>query len=350
MKNSVTLTNIVLIVAAVAALGTSPSVQATEYSVTYLGNLSSQWEESYGWAINASGQVIGSSQVSGPDEEGFVWNSGSGIQGLGSLGGSRSDAYGINSSGTIVGASFIPDRSSEEAFVWDPVNGIQSLGWGPFSGATGINDSGEIVGYGFGGSHSADSVVNGTVIGTGEASAVNNVGQVVGVTAFDSTAQAYIWDPVNHFHDLGVLPGATISIANAINDLGQVVGSSGSDAFIWDSVHGMQDIGPGNATGINDLGQVTGFLPNGDSFIWDSVHGMIDLNTLVSPSSGWTIEGFSLSSNGINDSGQIITTGYSDTFQIGALLLTPVPEPSSFVLVATAFAGLAVWGRRPRRR
>jgi hypothetical protein len=70
---------------------------------------------------------------------------------------------------------------------------------------------------------------------------------------------------------------------------------------------------------------------------------MIDLNTLITPGSGWTLEGFSLSSNSINDSGQIITTGYSNTLGIGALLLTPVPEPSGFVL-----AGLAAWSRRLR--
>ena len=340
---------VILTVASVAALGTSRSVQATEYSITYLGNLSSLWQESYGWAINASGQVAGNSQVSDRDEEGFIWNSGSGIQGLGSLGGSRSDAYGINSSGTVVGTSFIPDRSNEQAYIWTQAGGMQNLGWGADSVATGINNSGEIVGVVATGNNSANSLVNGTVIGPGEANAVNNSGQVVGVTSFGSSEQAYIWDPVNHFHDLGFLPGATTSDATAINDLGQVVGYSGSNAFIWDSVHGMQNIGAGQATGINNLGQVTGFLPNGDSFIWDSVHGMIDLNTLVTPGSGWTIEGFSLSANGINDSGQIATTGYSDTLGIGALLLTPVPEPSSFVLAALAFAGLAAW-RRPRRR
>jgi probable HAF family extracellular repeat protein len=239
MKTSATVRNIMLTVAAVAAFGTSSSVQATEYSVTYLGNLSPVWQESYGWAINASGQVIGQSQVSGPDEQAFIWNSGSGIQSLGSLGGFRSDAYGINSSGTVVGASFIPNRSSEEAFSWNPVNGIQNLGWGANSDATGINNSGEIVGVVATGGSSSNSIVNGTSIGPGEANAVNNVGQVVGVTSLTSSEQAYIWDPVNHFHDVGFLPGATTSDATAINDAGQVVGYSGSNAFIWDSVHGM---------------------------------------------------------------------------------------------------------------
>ncbi len=69
--------------------------------------------------------------------------------------------------------------------------------------------------------------------------------------------------------DLGLLPGGTSSVANAINDNGEVVG--GADvangdihAFLWTARNGMQDIGglPGtnyaSATDINLRGQVVG--------------------------------------------------------------------------------------------
>jgi probable HAF family extracellular repeat protein len=63
--------------------------------------------------------------------------------------------------------------------------------------------------------------------------------------------------------DLGTLPGADYSLAQAVNNRGVVVGSSGSaaggqaHAFSWrDGV--MTDLGPGLANDINDAGQIVG--------------------------------------------------------------------------------------------
>ena len=53
-------------------------------------------------------------------------------------------------------------------------------------------------------------------------------------------------------------------MAYAINDLGMVVGESGGHAFVWTATGGMQDLGtlPGFngsvASAINNLGQVVG--------------------------------------------------------------------------------------------
>jgi probable HAF family extracellular repeat protein len=69
--------------------------------------------------------------------------------------------------------------------------------------------------------------------------------------------------------DLGTLSGYPTSIANDINDLGQVVGESstanGPEAFLWTAAGGMQPLGSAGATGsiavgINDLGQVVGTI------------------------------------------------------------------------------------------
>jgi probable HAF family extracellular repeat protein len=55
--------------------------------------------------------------------------------------------------------------------------------------------------------------------------------------------------------DLGVLPGSIASRALDINDLGEVVGSSGTSsndrAFIWTKQEGMKDL---NSAGSADLG------------------------------------------------------------------------------------------------
>jgi probable HAF family extracellular repeat protein len=73
-------------------------------------------------------------------------------------------------------------------------------------------------------------------------------------------------------NDLGTLPGGYGSAASAINNVGEVVGraddGNAEHAFIWDNVNGMRDLnnlipaGSGwvlqEATGINNAGQIAG--------------------------------------------------------------------------------------------
>ncbi len=104
--------------------------------------------------------------------------------------------------------------------------------------------------------------------------------------------------------DLGTLPGAGNSQAFGINDSGQVVGSSGGHAFIWDGSSGMQDIGDlgggfADAFGISGNGKVTGQAQLGgpccsfDAFLW--TNGVIqDLGKLGGSGS----RGFGVNSNG----------------------------------------------------
>ena len=101
--------------------------------------------------------------------------------------------------------------------------------------------------------------------GTG-AFAINNRGEVVGTSVIgfppDPAADhAFLWtDGV--MRDLGVLPGQLFSDASGINNAGQVVRGS-NHAFSWKK-GAMTDIGtlPGDrysvARGINDQGQIVG--------------------------------------------------------------------------------------------
>jgi probable HAF family extracellular repeat protein len=105
-----------------------------------------------------------------------------------------------------------------------------------------------------------------------QVSAINNRGQVVGTTdTSDATvnSRAFRWSPTTGAQNLGTLPGAGASIASGINDAGQVAGAAllsgvGFRAFRYTDGVGMVDLGvlPGQtsslATAINNAGQVTG--------------------------------------------------------------------------------------------
>ena len=152
-------------------------------------------------------------------------------------------------------------------------------------------------------------------------------------------------------------PYGANSIAADINASGQVVGNSNitynyaTHAFITGpDGRFMGDLGTlgGNesyATGINDSGKVIGYsdtqsLGSQHAFITgaDGV-GMTDLNTLVNLKNGIYLG----NATGINDRGQIIANG-SDGH---AYLLSPVPEPETYAML---LAGLGLMGFMAHRR
>jgi probable HAF family extracellular repeat protein len=210
---------------------------------------------------------------------------------LGTLGGSTSDARGINSSGQVVGAADTVS-GSEHTYLWSSGK-MQDLGTlgGAGSGATAINDAGQVIGsadVAGGGYHAFVGTESGLLdLGTlpGDKSSIaygmNAAGQVVGtsLTVKDNgsimATRAVLW--MNGIaQDLGSLRSNTSNtsslitdIAYGINAAGQVVGwstvpSGGPHAFLW-SGGKMQDLTPPNLTdpvsvafGINDSGQVVG--------------------------------------------------------------------------------------------
>jgi probable HAF family extracellular repeat protein len=150
------------------------------------------------------------------------------------------------------------------------------------------------------------------------ATAINNRGQVVGSSYSGSQSEnAFIWDK-GVMTDLGKLPGASNSLPSSLNDAAQVVGRCHfadpgvNQGFLWEKGV-MTNLGtlPGGdsteATGINLLGQVVGssYHASGDgrAFRWDQGSGMMDLGTLTGKD--WS------SAMSINDAGQIV--GWSQT-------------------------------------
>jgi probable HAF family extracellular repeat protein len=92
-----------------------------------LGTLGGEWSVAHG--INARGQIVGSSDTAAGTEHAFLWEAGTGMQDLGTLGGfdSTAYAYDINARGQIVGASYTA-AGPGHAFLWEAGTGMQDLG------------------------------------------------------------------------------------------------------------------------------------------------------------------------------------------------------------------------------
>jgi probable HAF family extracellular repeat protein len=222
--------------------------------------------------INGEGQVVGTRPEAGYFRA-FLWEKGV-LTGLGVLTGRSAGccslAFGINSTGQVVGKSDLNgDSGNEDPFLWE--NGVmKDLGFE--GGATGLNDAGQVVGALMSPTH-AFLWTKGvrTDLGTlgggwSGANAINQQGQIVGAS---STAagelHAFLWQN-GVMKDLGTL-GGDQSIAYALNDVGQVVGVSrnalGKDrAFLWENgrMIALGTLGGSASTayGINRAGRIVG--------------------------------------------------------------------------------------------
>ncbi|MFB2980529.1 DUF3466 family protein [Microseira sp. BLCC-F43] len=435
-----------LIAAAFLGIATSQRADAISFYLTDVGTLGGN--NSYATDINEYGQVVGTSYTADGQSRAFLWDNSSGMTNLGTLpsnynycynygygygscySSSSSNATAINDYGQVIGNSsttyyggyyggyyeqnlFFFDKSSGMIrvptpgggyrsisatainnygqvigniydyyglypFFWEKSSGITYLGTASgyfddrYSSASAINNYGQVVGtssgyYSYYGGYlnyrqypflwekSSGMIDLGSLGGNyGRASAINDLGQVVGTSyTADGLRRAFLWEKSSGMIDLGTL-GGNYGYASAINDLGQVIGySTTADglprAFFWDKSSGMINLGTlggydSYPTAINNYGQVIGYSTTADGqyrpFFWDNSTGMSDLNDLVS-APGWILNNVV----GINNAGQIVGNG-SYNGQSRAFVLTPksVPEPSStlaFLTLGAVGAGAA---------
>jgi probable HAF family extracellular repeat protein len=303
--------------------GQENSPHPRSYRLVEIGTFGGPWSGyNAGPIVNRKGTVVGAADTDSLDpyfpncfNDCFVthawkWHGGKLVD-LGALpNGFSSWTNAINSQGLVVGQSQngeIDPDTGVPSFVPTVWKGGSAIDLGTFGGSFGIaaqvNDQGVVVGC----------AENGIQDPTGFAAAVNLVGTTE-LHAFRWTGGA--------LKDLGTLggPGA---FALDINDSNQVIGFSLVDStpgptglptiapFLWDSIHGMRNLGTlggtlGSAVDINRLGQITGTSDlAGDftahPFLWQNGK-MKDLGTLG---------GSFATANWLNDAGEVI--GWSFT-------------------------------------
>jgi uncharacterized membrane protein len=271
---------------------------------------------------------------------------------------------GINDSGQVAGWGWTPTGSSIP-FI-GTASGLTPVslppGWS--SGrAHGINDSGRVAGYGQTPT-SFPLPFTGTASGLtpiplppgwswAEAYGINDSGQVAGyggplmgpLTPFIGTASGITPIPFP--------PGWSSAYAYGINDSGQVAG------WGWTGGHYQAFIGTtSGSTGIplipgwagmsvwwaplhlNNAGQMVG-EGTGGGWIWDPVNGARPLDALAP--AGWHMS----NAISINDRGQILAYGWTSSWT-GHVLLDPIPEPATGLLLAGGLMLLAALARRKR--
>lgn len=262
-------------------------------------------------ALNNSTHVVGYS-VSDGTAHATLW-----VNGVASdIGGPNTVAYGINDLDQIVGYR-LDDSFLAHAHLWPDNIDLGSLPGFNSSVATGINSSGVVVGSAFdsanpnlqtGFTWTSSSGMQ-AIPGCASAEAINNAGQVAGIS---SSLHATI---------CGETDFGQVGVAGAINNLGQAVGLAPPDSSMTHAwLFPNMDLGPTLATGINDYGWVCGYsvTPQGSAarvMRMMSVTHVMRLNPHVQGTSHpwvWSADAGLVpipeltTANAINQSGQIV--------------------------------------------
>jgi len=182
-------------------------------------------------AINAAGQAVGSSTVTGGASHAFLFRNHQATD-LGTLGGGTSQALALNNTGQVVGTSRTTSGATH-AFLYS-AGALADLGTlgGAASAALAVDSSGFAAGYAdlpSGERHAAYYTSSwrdlGTLGGTrSSAFAMNDAGQIAGTSLLpgDRDAHAFLWQD-GRLSDLAG-PGGPATHSVAMNDAGQVVG------------------------------------------------------------------------------------------------------------------------------
>lgn len=318
-------------VSTLLSIATTVVTAATTYSVSPLPRIEAGLFENVGNAIGPTGIVVGRADQPVWSESqvntAVLWDEAGTLHRLVPNDEGESQAYDINGRGQVLVYSDGPFFPSG-AYIWS--NGaLTAVNLGVSLIATGrvlaLNDASQIMGTGFfkvgtGTQQRAFLATNGVTTDLGVlpgataswANGLNNNGDVVGYS-FTSGGQqrAVLWRNGN-IVDLGVLAGQSSSIANDINDLGQIVGTSGDRLFLWENGV-MRDLGKYSeetfvrARAINNRGEIIGAIGTAgrfstSSFLWKDGR-FNDIGPVLQDGRRCTV-------GAINDAGQISASCY----------------------------------------
>ena len=332
MKNEST-----FVLAVALVLVVSQAVFGLEYHIMDLGTLGGS--ESRASEINEYGQIVGGAKTSFGETHAFIYEGGV-MSDLGTLGGNTSEACSLNDNGQIVGRA-TNSAGGRHAFLYEDgaMYDLGTLG-GNESYASAINNNGQIACS----SQISTSRWRAAIYENGQmkklktlsgsswnatSADINAYGQIIGYSDVvgGSPWHAVLWED-DTILDFGTLPGTSKSMGRAINDNGQLVGTSyvkGSKylGFIYEDgvVSGIGSLGFSPdwtiAHAINNNGQIVGYSKTTDghkhAFVYED--GIItDLGTL----GGNTSEAL-----GINDASMIV--GWAETAEgdVHAVLWMP---------------------------
>lgn len=340
---------------------------AGSYRVTDLGNFFPTGVNDSAW-------------VSAYDGRALLWRPGIGVVDLGDFGGCgacSNRANAINNAGQVAGFTWSAAETAYRAFRWQEGTGLLDLGdieggarasraealnaYGLAAGqATGQWNSHPVYGFlSFG--HAArfdlpgppldlELHPDGTLLSI--ARGINDAGATAGERQTSDGWRAIVWDESASPLNLGALWGingsgaTTDSFARDINNLGQValrlpLGGGAHTAAIWQAGVGFTTIGQLDgyntaANAINDAGVLVGVADavgafGTQAFAWSEADGLVALTSRVDVASSgdWAV----LDTTGISESGLIVGRGWRADLGYRAVLLSPVPEPATAVLV-----------------
>jgi len=296
---------------AVSIFAAPPAYQLTDLGIPH------GYDESIGIGINNSGQVAGNAIDSDGGEHAFIYSDGNFTILPLPNGYVKSRAVAINNNGDITGIIF-DNSGGFHAFLYtggvvQDLPSVQSLAQ---SAADGLNDSGQVVGWSdiITPSISVNaSIFPSTDLGiksgydSSEAYAINNSGQIVlGETQGFSTNEIFL-DTNGTLVDTGI--NGAGGEPYCINDAGEFTGTlaNSGDPFLYanGTVTDLSTMGLSSEStiyGFNNAGQMVGsngfVYYNGTQYFFNSL--------TISGGSGWNYS----NGQGINDSGQIVGSGY----------------------------------------